>query len=127
MIQISFSEIESIFHSLKTLTKEKLPIKTTYKLVKLLKQLEDEYKLFAEQRSRIINEYGKRDSNNNIIFDKETNSIPIKEEYKDKCAEELKELNQITFKIDFSPISIDELGDIQLSIEILYALDRFFV
>jgi hypothetical protein len=127
MIQISFSDIENIINSLTVLTKEKLLIKTAYKLVKLLKQVEEEYKIFTEQRTKIINEYAEKDEQGNIIFDKDTNSIPIKKEFVNRCEIELKELYQITCDIDFSPILIDDLGEVKVSMEVLYVLDKFFI
>jgi hypothetical protein len=129
MIQISFSEIEKLINSLSILTKEKLPVKTAYKLVKLLKKIDEEYKIFIEQRSKIINEYSEKDDKGNIIVNKDndTNSIPIKNEFIKQCELELKELYQISFDIDFSLILIDELGEIKFSMEDLYILDKFFI
>jgi hypothetical protein len=124
MLQISYSEIEQIIISLQKITKEKFPITIAVNLVRLIKSLESEYKILLEQKKRIIEEYAERDGNNNIIFNKETNSYPIKKDCEQICAKEMIELLQVTFSINFTSIPINELGNIAISPEDLLALDK---
>lgn len=132
-MEILYSEVEKIYNSLNKITKIKLPIKIAIKLSRLLNIVESEYKLYITHRNMIINECALRDENNNIIQEKvmsfngtETNSIPIKKECHTKWTEEMQELLNIKFTVDFSPISLDELN-INVAIEDINGLEKFLI
>lgn len=129
-MEISYAEVEKIYVSLTKLTKVKFPIAIAVQLTRLFNQVETEYKIYSKHRNMLINEYAKRDENSKVIFDSDTNSIPIKEDFLDICNEQLKSLHDIRFKVDFSPISIDNLcnTDIQVDIDEINGLvDKFFI
>jgi hypothetical protein len=129
MIKIYLGELDSILMSLKSLVNKELPIKTSYSLSKLMKNLETEYKLLMEKQSEFINKYAERDDKNKIVMSEKDEfgrqGAKIKEGLMEECNIKLNELYDIEVDINFQPISIELLGDISISPKDLLVLDKF--
>jgi uncharacterized protein (DUF342 family) len=127
MIKIYLGEIDSILTSLDSLVNKELPIKLSYSLSKLIKNLESEYKILMEKRNKLIDKYAERDDKNNFVITNESGRqmTKIKNEFIDECQGKLQELFSIEIEIDFEPIPIDLLGDISISPKDLLVLDKF--
>lgn len=124
MINLKFYEIENIISSLNKLINKELPIMTSYKLFKLIKQISKEYEFLNNKRTELINKYAERDEKNNIKYNN-NNSIPIKKDMVEECNQKLNELMSIEFNVEFEPISIEVLGEISITPKDLLALDKF--
>jgi hypothetical protein len=125
MIKIKFYELEYILPSLKTILDKELPIKTSYLLTKLSKQINEEYKFFNDKRMELINKYAKRDDSGKVITNNENRSILIQEEYIEECQIKINELYDIEMDIEFESLSISIFGDISISPKDLLNLDKF--
>lgn len=125
LIYMKLYQIENVYQSLTKLLTKELSIKTSYKLSKLGKLIIDEYKLFEETRMKIIDKYGDKDEEGNII--QNDNKITIPKENLDSFNKEFNELMDIEVKFDFEPISIDKLGEINISPIDLMVLGDFIV
>ena len=125
MIKVSFSEIESIISSLKVLASKELPYKISYAFKKLMKQLYSEYEIYQEERNQIIDKYAERDEQGNIK--QNGNIINLKSNCVELAQSKLRELNSVEFEVDFSPISIESLGEITISPKDLFNLDKFII
>jgi hypothetical protein len=125
MIKVLLGNLDNIIFSLRNVVSKEIPIIMSYKLSKLIKQIEDEYKNYTTQRNKIIEKYGERDDKNKIIIT-DNKSIKIKPGTIENCTKDLEELNSIEFKIDFTPISIGLLGNIEVKPQDLFVLNQFF-
>jgi hypothetical protein len=129
MIKIYLGELDTILMSLKSFINKEIPIKTTYTLSKLLRNLESEYKILIERRNDFINKYAERDDKGKIVLSDYNESgdkqVKIKEGLTEECYKKLDELYSIEVEIDFEPINIELLGDINISLKDLLVLDRF--
>lgn len=101
------------------LLKQKLPVKTAFRIKTLTNKFNEELKKFAELRVQILEFHCAKkedgtpdlDENRNFKFDNET------------VAKVTKEINDLlSIEVEFEPIKIDELGDISLSGEDLLSL-----
>lgn len=118
-------QIESIYQSLTKLLTKELPIKTSYKLSKLGKQVFEEFKTFQEIREKMINKYADRDEEDNIIdID---GKVTILSDNIDKFNKEINELMDIDISFNFEGVSIEELGEIEISGIDLLNLEDFIV
>jgi hypothetical protein len=116
MITVKLKNILSAKESLSRLGNESLPIKLSYRLSKLIKRINDELKLFDENRSKIFNRYkdseGTRIPDENIIEFNRTMS----------------ELVDIEINIDLNPLDLTDLVDkLNLSAFDLINLDGFVI
>ena len=100
--------------SLSTLSQEKLPISISYQISKNISKLNNELKIYNEERQKLINKYGKKDENDKLIIG-DKNEITFKEECKIDWNRDFSELLSIENEIDIAKISIDSLEGIELS------------
>ena len=105
-MKVAMRELVGMKSSLQKLIGKDLPIKTAFKLGKLNKYLSDFYAIFDENNTKLFRKYGE---------EKEKNKIIIKNENIHKFNAELEELMALEVEITLDKISLNELGDIQLS------------
>lgn len=121
-MNINYNIGSAIKNVLQECIDKKMPVKTSYKIMKIIKAIEEEEVFFASKMQEIINEYGEKDENGNYIQTGE-NSIKIKDGKIEECNAKINELNSIEIKIPDYKISLEELELIELSPKELYLLD----
>lgn len=119
-MQITLSELKSIETPLSKLMEQKLPLKTSFKLSKVLKQIANELQALEEARQKLIRQYGE--------VEEETQSITIKDEAKLlQFQKEFSDFLKEEVELAFEPISIDLLGeDCNLSVSEVTLLSVLF-
>lgn len=99
-----------------------LPIKTTFKLKKLVLALEPEVKIFHETRESIVKAYGEKNEDGSLKADSKGMvqlDILRVEEWKPK----LSELMMLESTVELTKFSLSDFGDqLQLSANELFAL-----
>ena len=105
-----------------TIVDAKMPTKTAYKFMKLLKAIEEEETFFNDKMREIIFEYGKKDENGQPIF-LENGNVEIVEGREVECNEKVRELESIEVEIPDTKFSIEELEVLELSPRDIYALE----
>ena len=63
---------------------KKLPLKTAYKLSRLMKRVEEEIQFYNQEFNKILDEYAKKE-NNNFVFSKDGTSIEIIPGKEEEC------------------------------------------
>lgn len=98
------------------LRNEKISIKTAYKFNKVVDILEKELNFYNKQLSKIIDKYALKDENGQPVLSEDKTSIQIKEDKIEDCQREMNELSTITFNINDISFTLEELGNINLTI-----------
>jgi hypothetical protein len=83
--------------------KQNLPIKTSFKLLKLRNKIDSEFEMIEKQRIDLVNKYTKDDKS-------EEKKVPV-EKQQEFFKEWLDFLNSESISVDFKKIDIDELSD----------------
>lgn len=83
--------------------KQNLPIKTSFKLLKLRNKIDSEFEQIEKQRIDLVNKYAKDDKS-------EEKKVPV-EKQQEFFKEWLDFLNSESVSFDFKKIYIDELSD----------------
>lgn len=112
-MKVKLIDIYSSVNSLSKLMEQPLPAKVSFKLMKLLNAVNEEVKLIEEQRMKLVKKYA---SDGNTVGD-------------DKREEFLKEFSDFLndeVEMSWEPISIDSLGDLQLSVAELTRIQFLF-
>ena len=125
-MKIKLGELSTIIGSLNKLIDKEIPIKTSYKLSKLTRNLMNEYKIYEDNRMKLINKYAEKDENGNIKINKEDNTIMILNGNRDKFNNEFIELVNIEIELEFDKIKLDDLSDVMISPRDLLNLDFLF-
>ena len=106
-------EFQKFYENIKNM---KFPLKTAYKLNKLITQVNDEISFYQQKFSEIINEFGKRDENGEFIYSQDGSSIEIVEGRQTECQEKVNELQNLEAEIQDIFFTIDELDGLNLTL-----------
>lgn len=95
---------------------KKMPIKTAYKLNKLLKKLEEEVIFYQEKMTDLIREYGMVDENGEYLLTSDQQGVRIKPDKIQECEGKIRELSELDIEIDNIKFTLEELDFFELSI-----------
>ena len=114
-------DFSKVYNSIKD---EKMSIKTAYKLNKLIKKLQEENNFYNIKFHEIIEQYADKNDQGEYQYIDE-NSIKIKEGKEQECYKKVSELQNLEIEIPNITFSIEELGDINLTIDTVNMLMPF--
>lgn len=114
-------DFSKVYNSVKD---EKMSIKTAYKLNKLIKKIEEENNFYNIKFHEIIEQYAEKNDQGEYQYIDE-NSIKIKEGKEQECYKKVSELQNLEIETPNITFSIEELGDINLTINTVNMLMPF--
>lgn len=123
MVTVKLGELRFIVDSLNSIMVEKLPVKTAYSLSKLGRVVQKEWEVYEEGRFKLIDRYSAKDEAGRPVVENGRYKMVDPNGF----GKEINELGGIEAQIDFNPITLDALGDIQVSPAVLAGLDKFIV
>lgn len=104
---------------------DKLPVFVAYKLMKLLKSLEEDVTFYRTKMSEIIDEYAEKDPNGQVL-QSQHGGVIIQNGKADECNAKIKELEEMpvedTGDIKFA---LEELAPINFSINEMLSLECY--
>lgn len=115
-MEIKMSEVlvlNNLYDRIKT---QSTSIKTTYKLSKLFKAIQEENEFYTSELNKIIAEYAEHDENGNPVF-LEGGGIKVKEGFAQTTKEKLNELWELNVELPDVQFTLDELDAISLTVE----------
>lgn len=121
MIKIQLGELKDIAGGLNEILSKELPIKPAYWFGKLAKEIRKELLEFDENRMNLVKKYASRDEHNELVI--EENKYKFNDISLFNSA--FKELADTEIEIDFTPISLDQLGDVKISPMVMMGLEKF--
>lgn len=124
MIQVTLNDILNNAEIFRELSTKSLPVKTAFKVARLIRELDKENITFDESRRQIIEKYAERDENG-IIKQTPEGNIQLQPDKIEECNSELVELLNTTIEINVDKISIDALGDIKITPAQMINLEAF--
>lgn len=124
MIQVTLNDILNNAEIFRELSAKTLPVKTAFNIARLIRELDKENTTFDESRRQIIEKYAERDENGRIKQTPEGN-IQLQQDKIEECNNELIELLNTTIEINVDKISVDALGDIELTPVQMINLEAF--
>ena len=118
-----------IFNTLQTindLAEKPMRVKLAAKMLRLADDLQKESEYINKQRNTIIEKYGKKDENGELII--ENGNITFEGENAEKVQQEFKDLSEFEVEITDRNITEQDLIDnnIELTMSQLAALENFF-
>ena len=115
-------EFQKFYNNVKNI---KLPLKTAYKLNKLFIQANEELSFYQQKFAEIINNFGKRDENGELVYSSDKTSIEIEETRRDECFQKIEELQNLEVDINGIDFTIEELEGFNLTISEVECLMPF--
>lgn len=93
---------------------KKLPIKTTYKISRLNRRVEEELQFYQKEFMRIVNEYALKE-NGELVYSDDMTSIKIIPGKEEECSNKIVELKDLDVDINIV-FTIEELEDLDLTV-----------
>lgn len=103
-----------------------LPIKTSYRITKIAKEVQSEYEIYEEKRNALVKKYGGEvEERSGEKVEKVFKVLP---ENMEKFITEHNELASIEVELNFDPINLTDLGEnVKIKPKYLYMLENFIV
>ena len=115
-MKITIYQLISTLNIEKELFTQKLPIRTAYNLSKIFARAREELKFYQEKFKEIVNQYGEKDENGNLIF-LENENVSIPKDKIEECQKEITDLQNLELEIPDYSISLDSLEAIKISLD----------
>lgn len=99
----------------------KLPIRTTYKLTRLMRQVEQETQFYQTEFAKIVEEYALKE-NGQYVYSDDMTSIKIIAGKEEECGNKILELKNLDVDLSDFSFSIDEFEGLDLTISQLNSI-----
>ena len=124
MIKIKINDLLNTTETLQKLASKEMKAKLSWQIARLLKSAEKEIQDFNETRMNLINKYGEKGEDGNLITDDKGN-CKITPDSVNTFSAELNELVQSEVEINANKIRIDDLENIDFTPAEMAALEIF--
>ncbi len=117
MVEVKLKELmNNVIPAFAVLIRETMPAVAAFKIKKIIKAIDEQAEIFHEQRNELIKRYG---------APTESGDISVTPENMQHFMKELDELLELKVEIEATPVSISELGNINVQSMVLMTLDNF--
>lgn len=99
-----------------------MPAQLAYKIMKIMKNTQNDIIFYQEQINKIINTYGEKDENGNLI--QQEQGVKIIENKLPECNQKMAELNNTEVEFPNIKFSLKELEPFKFSVVDMYQLDE---
>lgn len=118
---ISVMTSQQFKNAITALATSKMPVKTTFKLKKLIPLIEGEIKIFEETKNEIVKEYGQKDEKGELVV--KDNLVNLDQARAAEWQQKIQELSALECSFELPKFTLDELGeDLKISAEELLVL-----
>lgn len=124
MIQLKIADLLNSTDVLQKLAGKELKAKLAWQVGRMLKEAEKEIQSFNETRMKLINKYGSKDENGELVMD-ENNNCKIEPESINNFSNELNELIASEIEINAHKIKIDDIENINFTPSEMAQLEPF--
>ena len=114
-------EVLSIKNFYSSIQDAKLPIKTTYKLTRLMRRVEEEAQFYQVEFAKIVDEYAQK-KNGELVYSDDMTSIKIIEGKEDESSNKILELKNLEIDLSEFNFSIEEFERLNLTINEMYGI-----
>lgn len=114
MITLTLNDIFNAVPALREISSKEFPGSTTFKIARLIRELDKEIQLFEEERNKIANKYGEKDENG-VLITKDNGMIKISDDKIQECNEELQALFSTQVEINANKLSVDIFDTIEMT------------
>ena len=130
-MKISLNEVRGMQAGLDVILAKEIPIKPAYWLARFLDKIRAEMEAMEKARMKLVEKLAKKDKDGKPVTltekDRDGNETTKYDFTKDnelKFQAEFDELGKEEFEVDFKPIKLDQLGDINLKPIVLVQLGK---
>lgn len=105
----------------------KIPVKTAYKLNKLTNAINEHAAFYQEQIRNLLQDHAEKDAGGEYIYTNDNVGVMIKKESQQEFVGKVNELLTLDVELPDITFSIEEFGDIELSMEVFDIITPFLI
>lgn len=124
MINVTLNDILNSSETFREISTKSVPVKTAFRIARLIRELDKENVTFDESRRKIIEKYAERDENGGMKQTDEGNVI-LQQDKINECNSEMLDLLNTEIEINVDKLHVDDLGDIELTPAQTLSLEAF--
>lgn len=121
MLKLTNKEIVNSIEALKNLSTKELNVKTSFKIAKNIKTIDEISNIFIEEKRKLVSKYGTKDEKGNLKLD-DNGVAEINKENLSEWNRSYEELLQIENNIEIEKIKLSDL-DVRVSAQELLAIE----
>lgn len=114
MIKMTLEDVMAIAPALQDISNKSFSGATTFKIARLIRELNKEIETFDTERMKLIEKYGERDETGKFV-QQENNSVKIKDEYIQICNQEIIGLFKTEIEVNAERIPIEVFDGIEMT------------
>lgn len=122
MIKITMNELLNVIPVLRELSTKSFKGATTFKIARLVRELDKETTLFEESRQKLAEKYGVRKEDGSLDI-MEDGTVKLQEDKIQECNEEILNLLTTEIEINADKIAVEAFEDIKISPSQVIAMD----
>lgn len=119
---LKMSNIIALKGVCENLKSQKTSVKTAYKISKILNAVEKEFEFYQTKFAEIVNEYSEKDENGQPILINDGQGVKIQPDKISEAQTKMIELEAIEVDLTISPLTLDELEGLEISISDMQTL-----
>ena len=124
MIKVKISDLLNSVETLQKLSQKDFKAKLAWQISRMLKAAENEIQAFNETRMTLINKYGEKDENGQLVTTEDGNCKIMPEDI-ESFSTELTELMNSEVEINANAINFDQLEDVDFTPSEITILEPF--
>ena len=114
MIKMTITEILNVVPVLQEMSNKSFPGATSFKIARLMRELDKEIQLFDKQRNEIAQEFGEKDASGQLVLTEEGNVKIIESKIKE-CNEKLASIFNTVIEINADKISYSTFEGVNIA------------
>lgn len=124
MINVTLNDILNSAETIREISNKSVPVKTAFRIARLIRELDKENATFDESRRKIVEKYAERDEAGGMKQTEDGNVI-LQQDKIAECNGEMIDLLNTTIEINAEKLHIEDLGDIELTPTQMLGLEAF--
>lgn len=108
MITMKITDILNVVPTLQEMANKRFPGATSFKIARLMRELDKEIQLFDKQRAEIAQEFGEKDVSGQLVFTEEGN-VKIIESKIEECNAKLESIFNTEIEINADKLSYSSI------------------
>ena len=114
MITVTLNDIFNAIPTLREISIKEFPGSVTFRIARLIRELDKEIQLFENEREKIAQKYGEKDENGFLVV-LENNTVKVPDEKIQECNEELQALFKTQIEINANKIPVEVFDTIEMT------------
>lgn len=123
-MKLTMNQAMAIKNILGKIADANLPIKTSYKIMKIVSIIEVEEKFFNQKLAALIEKYGEKNDNGEYVYVDDSN-IKIVEDLRVDCEKEIKELQDLEIEIPDYKFTLIDFNEANFTPREVFMLEPF--